>query len=76
MGIVTSLAKVLLSRSSLSRCAFANPINGDIMFELKPKAKRLGQSIFARLRRKKNKSIIADVLDRKYAKNRRKRKNK
>ena len=48
----------------------------DTGIELKLRAKRLKMSEAARARRKRNKVIVAEVLERRYARNRRLRKNK
>ena len=48
----------------------------DTGLELKQRAKRLKMSEAARARRKRNKVIISEVLERRYAKTRRIRKNK
>jgi len=48
----------------------------DIGLEFKPRAKRLSLSEAARKRRRKNKAITSEVLERRYARNRRIRKNK
>ncbi len=48
----------------------------DTGLELKPRAKRLSQSETARIRRRKNKVIVSEVQERRYARNRRIRKNK
>jgi len=48
----------------------------DTGIELKQRAKRLKMSEAARARRKRNKVIVAEVLERRYARNRRLRKNK
>jgi len=53
-----------------------NEISIDTGMELKPRAKRLNLSKAARIRRKRNKIIVAEVLERRYARNRRIRKNK
>jgi len=70
------MVSLFILKTLKSGVLMQNEISTDTGSEFKPRAKRLSLSETARKRRRKNKAITSEVLERRYARNRRIRKNK